>query len=160
MAAIPSPSVKYLVGEYLLLLNLQKVFFRCSQNESDNAVSKHLQKRSILLQFNTLRSHTSLVTSEDSTVVHHFGPKVWANSYVGVDRHSGVLIGNRSLWHNKSKIVSDYGPGFTSNSIIILCNDSTKGWGVTFRSALTSSAVTSLSRTTENNATVEGAEIF
>mmetsp|Transcript_22009 Transcript_22009/g.23992 ORF Transcript_22009/g.23992 Transcript_22009/m.23992 type:complete len:140 (+) Transcript_22009:1121-1540(+) len=81
------------------------------------------------------------------------------DSYVGVDRHSGVLIGNRSLWHNKSKIVSDYGPGFTSNSIIILRYDSNKGL-VTFRSALTSSAVTSLSRTTENNATVEGAEIF
>lgn len=182
MATIASPSMKYLVGEYLLLLNLQKVLFRCSQNELDNAVSKNLRKRSILLQFNPVRSHTSLVTSQDSTVVHHLGPKVWASvvsqrgfpsnsgifeivlrvdrcskghvfvglatedfvcekdSYVGVDRHSWGLIGTRSLWHNKSKIVSDYGPGFTSNSIIILRYDSNKGL-VTFRSALTSSAV-------------------
>eukprot|EP01040_Poterioochromonas_malhamensis_P012876 gene12876-14105_t len=92
MAAIPSPSVKYLVGEYLLLLNLQKVLFRCSQNELDNAVSKHLRKRSILLQFNPVRSHTSLVTSQDSTVVHHLGPKVWASvvSQRGFPSNSGI----------------------------------------------------------------------
>ena len=64
------------------------------------------------------------------------------DSYVGVDRSSWGLIGTRSLWHNKSKTVADYGTGFGSGSIIILTYNSDLGtlsfrnpevdWGVAF----------------------------
>lgn len=40
------------------------------------------------------------------------------DSYVGVDRYGWGLIGTRSLWHNKSKVVADYGTGFGTGSII------------------------------------------
>eukprot|EP01038_Epipyxis_sp_PR26KG_P004035 gene4035-5772_t len=55
------------------------------------------------------------------------------DSYVGVDRHGWGLIGTRSLWHNKSKVVADYGAGFTTGSLIIVKLDTYKG-SLSFRS--------------------------
>eukprot|EP01035_Chromulina_nebulosa_P017758 gene17758-23358_t len=44
--------------------------------------------------------------------------------YLGIDKQSWGLMGNSSLWHNKSKVQSDYSNGFSSRSIIILKYDS------------------------------------
>jgi hypothetical protein len=46
------------------------------------------------------------------------------DAYVGVDRNGWGLIGTRSLWHNKSKIVADYGNGFGSGSVVTVVYDS------------------------------------
>ena len=64
------------------------------------------------------------------------------DSYVGVDRGGWGLIGTRSLWHNKSKVVADYGTGFGTGSFIKVCLDTDRGtlafqakdndWGVAF----------------------------
>ena len=64
------------------------------------------------------------------------------DSYVGVDRGGWGLIGTRSLWHNKSKVVADYGNGFGTGSVITVRLDTDKGnlsfltqdsdWGIAF----------------------------
>jgi hypothetical protein len=64
------------------------------------------------------------------------------DSYLGIDRYSWGLIGTRSLWHNKGKVVSDFGNGFGTNSVIIVTYDSNTSslsyrssdneWGVAF----------------------------
>ena len=64
------------------------------------------------------------------------------DSYVGVDRGGWGLIGTRSLWHNKSKIVADYGNGFGTGSVLTVRLDTDKGnlsfhtqdsdWGIAF----------------------------
>ena len=50
-----------------------------------------------------------LVTTEANT-----------DTYIGGDKYGWGIIGTKSLWHNRSKVVSDFGPGFASNSVINL----------------------------------------
>lgn len=47
--------------------------------------------------------------------------------YVGVDKHSWGLIGTRSLWHNKSKIIADFGSGFSTGSVVVMRYNSDAG---------------------------------
>jgi hypothetical protein len=64
------------------------------------------------------------------------------DSYLGIDRYSWGLIGTRSLWHNKGKVISDFGNGFGTNSVIIVTYDSNASslsyrssdneWGIAF----------------------------
>lgn len=53
--------------------------------------------------------------------------KTEKDSYIGVDRNGWGLIGTRSLWHNKSKVLADYGVGFSSGSIVTVKFDTDKG---------------------------------
>ncbi|RYG70468.1 hypothetical protein EON64_00055 [archaeon] len=64
--------------------------------------------------------------------------------YVGVDKHSWGLIGTRSLWHNKSKVIADFGSGFSTGSVVLMRYNSDAGtlsyktqdseWAVAFES--------------------------
>jgi len=49
------------------------------------------------------------------------------DSYVGCDANGWGLIGTKGLWHNKVKIVSDYGSGFGTNSTVHMRYDSDAG---------------------------------
>lgn len=42
------------------------------------------------------------------------------STYAGGDRYGWGLIGTRTLWHNKSKVKSDVGPGFGTQSLVYL----------------------------------------
>ena len=46
------------------------------------------------------------------------------DSYVGCDRHGWGLIGTKALWHNKQKVLSNYGSGFQGKSLVSVRYDS------------------------------------
>jgi SPRY domain len=68
------------------------------------------------------------------------------STYVGGDRYGWGLIGTRALWHNRTKLKSDYGDGFLSGNAIRCTLDTDRGtlafaldagagvvdWGVAF----------------------------
>ena len=64
------------------------------------------------------------------------------DSYVGCDRHGWGLIGTKALWHNKQKVLSNYGSGFQGKSLVSVRYDSdqhtlsyfnaAREWGVAF----------------------------
>eukprot|EP01034_Spumella_vulgaris_P022499 gene22499-28627_t len=49
------------------------------------------------------------------------------DSYVGVDRYGYGCIGTKGLWHNKTKVVAEYGTGFASGSVLCCRVDMDKG---------------------------------
>lgn len=70
------------------------------------------------------------------------------DSYVGVDRCGWGMIGTRSLWHNKTKVVVEYGAAFSTGSVIIISIDTDNAkisyrnlendWGVAFENVASS----------------------
>lgn len=46
------------------------------------------------------------------------------STYVGADKYGWGLIGTRDLWHNRHKVKSKYGEGFTTKSVVYVKYDS------------------------------------
>ncbi len=49
------------------------------------------------------------------------------NTYVGGDHYGWGLIGTRVLWHGRSKLRSNCGKGFSTNSVVLMSLDTDRG---------------------------------